>query len=309
MIVRSSYYQILNLGNYNVPNPINKLVKFTHTIFPGGEPNIKIESDINEEVTILAKITGSKKQTIIDLACCVDACRRVGVKKINVVLPYFPGARQDRIISCGEALTVKVYADIINSLKLDSILIIDPHSDVTPALLNNCQYTSGFPYIDKVLQDIGGKNFNLVIPDFGATKKLRKLFSKLKGYDWLHIVQGEKTRDINNKLSGFDIIGIHDSSYPYVIFDDICDGGGTFIGLANELPKDSDKYLAITHGIFSKGIMELTKSFKKVYTTNSISELEKDSLGSYYKTNNGHFLIPNVYENFLNVMNLFTITK
>jgi ribose-phosphate pyrophosphokinase len=54
-----------------------------------------------------------------------------------------------------------------------------------------------------------------------------------------------------------------------LIVDDICDGGGTFIGIAKALPKDVKKYLYVTHGIFSKGLRELTGHFEHIYTTNS----------------------------------------
>ena len=61
-----------------------------------------------------------------------------------------------------------------------------------------------------------------------------------------------------------------------LIIDDICDGGGTFIGLAKELKQKNagDLYLAVSHGIFSKGLEALNTYFTKLYTTDSFKTLE-----------------------------------
>ena len=61
----------------------------------------------------------------------------------------------------------------------------------------------------------------------------------------------------------------------YVIIDDICDGGRTFVELAKvikENQSDAKIYLIVTHGIFSAGFNDLNKFFEKIFTTNSISD-------------------------------------
>ena len=65
-----------------------------------------------------------------------------------------------------------------------------------------------------------------------------------------------------------------------LIVDDICDGGRTFIGLAEELKKKNagDLYLFVTHGIFSQGFSELKKHFKKIFSTNSFNDFNQDDV-------------------------------
>jgi len=65
-----------------------------------------------------------------------------------------------------------------------------------------------------------------------------------------------------------------------LIVDDICDGGGTFLGLAKELKsKNAGKlYLAISHGIFSKGFESLAKDFQKIFTTDSFKTIENKAV-------------------------------
>lgn len=58
----------------------------------------------------------------------------------------------------------------------------------------------------------------------------------------------------------------------------LCDGGGTFIGVAEELKKHNcgKLFLFVTHGIFSRGFEELNKYFEKIYCTNSFNDLESN---------------------------------
>lgn len=98
-----------------------------------------------------------------------------------------------------------------------------------------------------------------------------------KYFDVLH---AEKERDPKTgKLSGFLVPERKEfKSNSVLIVDDICDGGGTFLGLAPEL-YDLDLYLYVTHGIFSKGLTDLSKSFKHIYTTDSFNHgLNHESL-------------------------------
>jgi ribose-phosphate pyrophosphokinase len=216
----------------------------------------------------------------------VDALRRMGVKEIELECLYFPGARQDRVCSPGEALSVKVYADMINAMEFSCVSILDPHSEVTPALINNCYEISNL-YL--VRYAIGKANdFVLVSPDAGANKKIKSLASSLSFYHDLDVVNCDKTRDVaTGNLTGFEVYADDLNGKDCYVVDDICDGGGTFIGLAEELKAKGagDLYLIVSHGIFSKGFKELRKHFKKIYTSNSwvdsysmeIPEIEKGS--------------------------------
>ena len=100
----------------------------------------------------------------------------------------------------GEPLTVKVYADIINSLKLDSVTVLDPHSEVTPALINNCHVISNHSFIKEVVNIID-KEVVLISPDGGA---LKKIFSLSKSLGGLSVIECSKTRNTENgSLTGF----------------------------------------------------------------------------------------------------------
>jgi ribose-phosphate pyrophosphokinase len=264
---------MLNLNPSFTPLGENNLIEHKSFLFAGGEPHIKISNhfDVAKTVTITHRINSFNDLGLICIA--VDALKRMGVKEINLFIPYFPAARQDRVMVPGEPLSVKVYADIINAMTLASVTIFDPHSEVTPALLNNCFTISNHEFIKQVIAKIGNE-VKLISPDGGALKKIYKVSECLGGAE---VVECSKSRDVKTgKLSGFKVYSEDLDGADCLIVDDICDGGGTFIGLAEALKaKNAGKlYLAISHGIFSKGFEVFDQYFEQIFTTDSIKEVD-----------------------------------
>jgi len=267
---------ILNLDNGFKPLQ-GREIYFESFNFSGGEPHIKIWPgfDLTEPITITHRLNSFEDIGLLCLA--VDALRRMSVDISALYIPYFPGARQDRVMTKGEPLSVKVYADIINGLNLKKVVIYDPHSDVAPALLNCCDIIPNHKFIKQIISQVG-KELKLVSPDGGALKKIYKVSEFLEGAD---VVECSKNRDVKTGLiTGFKVYADDLQGHDCLIVDDICDGGGTFIGLAKELKKRNagDLYLAVSHGIFSNGFADLEANFKTIYTTNSIKEFNHKSL-------------------------------
>lgn len=193
-------------------------------------------------------------------------------------IPYFPGARQDRRNSGGDGLfAAKYYADIVNAIGFDAVVVADPHSDVVPALLNNCKvWTAGAVfqgyYEATARDDMINIYDGIIAPDAGASKRA---YSVAQAIGVNKVYQAWKRRDAaTGKLTGFGIEPIPEGRYLMV--DDICDGGGTFVGLDNLLPNGVNCDLYVTHGIFSNGLRELSKHFKRIITTNSRRLYETD---------------------------------
>jgi len=266
---------ILNLSR-NFHPLLGKEIEYESFLFSGGEPHIKIKDFDNlVDVQITQRINAFNDLGLLCIA--VDALRRLGVEKISLFLPYFPGARQDRVMVPGESLTVKVYADMINNLNLSQVTIFDPHSEVTPALLNNCKVISNHGFVENIIKKLP-KDLLLISPDSGAAKKIHQLAHYL---NHSNLLECGKTRDVSTgKLSGFKVPADDLNKAPCLIVDDICDGGGTFMGLATALKEKNagDLYLAVSHGIFSKGIEKLSEIFTKIFTTDSIKEIDEDGL-------------------------------
>jgi ribose-phosphate pyrophosphokinase len=267
---------ILNLDQNFRPFTGQKEIDFKSFTFSGGEPHIKInpDFDVNQTITITHRLNSFNDLGLLCLT--VDALRRMDVKVIDLFIPYFPAARQDRVMIKGEPLSVKVYADIINAMQLNKVFVFDAHSEVTPALVNNCEVIPNHTFIETVIKTIGN-DVKLISPDGGALKKIYKVSEFLGGVD---VVECSKSRDVKTgRLSGFKVYEEDLKGMDCLIVDDICDGGGTFVGLAEELKKKNagKLYLAVSHGIFNKGF-EVLDCFDKIFTTNSFKDFEGESV-------------------------------
>jgi ribose-phosphate pyrophosphokinase len=288
------------------------IIKFDAFTFNGGEPHIKLNALFNTEkeerhfvqakyttasvpvpplhnnVTVTTRIRSFGDMGMLLVA--IEALRGLRYNHINLFLPYFPGARQDRRMVPGEPFTVKIYADLINRLGLDKVTIFDPHSDVTPALLNNCEVIDNYRLAEHAIKENINCPFNLVSIDAGAAKKIGKLGKylferKIEAFD---IIQCNKKRNTRTgDIEAFEVFSDDLGGKPTFIVDDIADGGASFIHAAEELKNKNAGalYLIVSHGIFSKGFKELRKHYKAIYTTDSwvndypmdIPQIEKGS--------------------------------
>jgi ribose-phosphate pyrophosphokinase len=261
--------------------------------FYGGEPHVKNVPEIQYLPCIIdARVTCS--EDFMRLLVLTDAVRRQNPREIHLFIPYFPGARQDRA-QRGEALTAKVYADIINAQKYDSVTVVDPHSDVVPALVERCHVipmaAAGFDFFSPDEEAIAG----LICPDAGAEKRTHAL-AKAIGCD--RIVFGRKHRDVSTgELNGFSIDPLQpNDGGRWVIADDICDGGRTFIGIAEALAETGtypDRLdLWVTHGIFSHGTEKIKNTFYRIGTTDSFGGDGSD--GNLYRYSLESLVLPEI---------------
>lgn len=248
-------------------------IEFEMLKFNGGEMHIKLNNNIDysniNNVVISHRIKNG--DDIMQIAIAKDALERKGVKNFDLVMPYVPYARQDRQCAEGESFTLRVFSDIINAMNFNKVWIFDAHSDVAPALIRNSYNIPNHEYVRDAIKQID-RHLLLISPDSGANKKSNKLIETIGFFDGL--INCDKIRNVKTgKLSGFRVFSDDLKGAHCLIVDDICDGGRTFIGIAEELKKKNagDIYLFITHGIFSSGLSELSKYFKKIYCTNSFN--------------------------------------
>lgn len=236
--------------------------------FPVGEMQVSVDTMASTMVTVHFLFT--KNEDIIELLLFCDAAKREGYTLNRLFIPYVPFSRQDRCNNPGEAFSLKVFCDLINALEFQTVLIQDPHSDVTPALLNNCKVSPQFELLAPLIRQFVLTPFYLVAPDAGALKKTHKLAQTLKTNDphgLLGVIESSKERNTaTGEITGTVVhasglistvtVGDQDIPITYVIADDICDGGRTFIELAKELRGMGalKVHLYVTHGFFTKGL-------------------------------------------------------
>jgi ribose-phosphate pyrophosphokinase len=242
-------------------------------LFPGGEVGVKVEHVASGCTCLLIDARIRNSNDLVELLLVNDAIRRQGYcGPIDLFLPYVPYARQDRVCNPGEPLSLKVFCDLINSAKFDNVIIVDPHSDVCSALLDRVsvieqlKIVREFPDLCKRIEE----GMFVISPDAGANKKAFKIAKHLNAKNF---VRCDKVRDLQTGDIKETIVYHEDFNQSDVcIFDDICDGGRTFIEIAAQLKKKNcgKVVLFVTHGIFSKGLCALyDNGIDEIYTTDS----------------------------------------
>lgn len=193
---------------------------------------------------------------------------RVNTLTIN----YLPYARQDRQFGA-EPFSLQVVAQLINNIEANRVVLLNPHSDVAPALINNCEVIT---MVEKLFEanynhswplDILSESTLVLAPDQGAYKKLQHLSNQI------NVGFAVKYRDKEGQPRIEDIYGVNFHEHKNILLvDDICDGGRTFIELAQHLEerrpvmnKDTKFHLFTTYGIYSNGLDDLLAYYENIY--------------------------------------------
>lgn len=249
-------------------------------IFPAGEAFIKVEPKRGLEATEIAIIqpsADSLHDDLFKLAMWNDYLFNDGFSNRVLVIPYFPGARADRVSpGVEEPFGLGVYVEFISRLHLDQIIIFDPHSDVTQDLLDGDGNKVTVVYSDELFEQphvyahMAENYTGIIAPDKGAVERATAVANVLD----VPVFTAVKERDPDTgKLTGFSIDLPDDTDGFYLIVDDICDRGGTFLGLLEASGLGYGRIdLFVSHGVFSSDALTILGSkFEMIYTTNSYS--------------------------------------
>mgnify|MGYP006399641067 FL=1 len=271
----------------NLVNLEKSDIRYKISKFPDGQQTVDIIDNNgsvlmpNTSVKIISRLNDFKDLELI--ICSNQALINLGIVDISLFTPYFMGARSDRKFQYGGVNYLKqIICPIINSQNFKSVTVVDPHSDVLEACLNNYSKINNFPLVDDALSYIIGEgeedSIVLVSPDAGAYKKI---FDVAKEFNINKIITATKVRDLQSgKILRTEIPTLDQhENLSYVIIDDICDGGRTFIELAKAIKGSrptAKVYLVVTHGA---GFVELNKLFSGIYCTNSYRDVADDEYG------------------------------
>lgn len=281
--MKTSYSLNLSEGLEFFPKSNLNFEKFK---FPGGEVHIKFS--INENIvspedtnTVLISSRLNNSDDLMTLALAVDALRRfLGYSiVIHLYLPYLPYARQDRVMVPGEPLSIKVIGNILNSLNVEQILSFDVHSSVAEVCINNFYVISNVEFLKAAFtkMEVDIASSFIICPDGGAKKKIFPVLQEISFVGQLAVC--DKARELSSgKILHTDCDVVDFEGKNVFIIDDICDGGMTFIKIAELLKTRNvgEITLIVSHGIFSKGLDVLYDAgIDRVVTTTSRSNFEE----------------------------------
>ncbi len=247
--------------------------------FSDGEIYVEGKDNIfNKEVLFIQTFPRYKvNEALVEAFIILDALRRGNPKKIYLVLPYFPYARQDRKINELDPISASLVAKLFETSGADVVITLDLHA---PQIAGNfkipCFEVSALNTFANYFKNKVKDDFVVVAPDAGAAKRARK-FSKLLGD--LPVVIIDKYRPKPNVSEVAAIFGdIEDKNC--ILIDDMIDTAGTITNAAKFLKEKGAKdiYICATHGVFSGKAKERIEGVlkenvvKEVVVTNSLPQ-------------------------------------
>ena len=252
--------------------------------FPDGQQGLTLVEgwlDPDHEYEIISRLNSFSDLELI--LCATAALKSAGAKDILLTVPYFLGARSDRKFGGGGYHYLKeVICPIINAQGYSSVAVLDPHSDVLEACLDRLAPNSNLSFVRNALKDLdyhaSPSSFVFVAPDAGAYKKVDRIVREFQHPG--SMITAHKHRDLKTgQITKTEVTIPKRAGDKFLIIDDICDGGRTFIGIADAIKEkrpDAEVYLLVTHGIFSAGYSQLMNRFARIYTTNSYQDFSSE---------------------------------
>lgn len=270
--------------------------------FSDGEIRINIEESIRgDEIFIIQSTSAPVNDNLMELLIMIDALRRASASTINVVMPYYGYARQDRKARSREPITAKLVADMLEKAGADRVIVLDLHAAQIQGFFDiPVDHLMGAPLLaDYFLKNGLEKDAVVVSPDHGGVTRARKLAEFLKA----PIAIIDKRRPKANVAEIMNIIGSVDGK-RCIIIDDMIDTAGT-ITLASQALMDAgakEVYACATHPVLSGPAIErLDKSpIKKIIVTDSIQLPEEKQIDKLTQVSVGPLIgdaIKRIHEN------------
>ena len=254
-----------------------ELGKISISRFSDGEVKVNVEESIRgAHVYIVQSTSDPVNDNLMELLMMIDALRRASAKTINVVMPYYGYARQERKAQSREPITAKLVANMITIAGADRVLTLDLHAPQIQGFFDiPVDHLIGVPLLADYFLEKGlfGEDVVVVSPDHGGVVRARKLADFLKS----PIAIIDKRRPRPNVSEVMNIIG-DVAGKKCIIIDDMIDTAGTItLAAAALLDKGADSvYACCTHAVLSGPAVERLdeSSIKEVIVTDSIQQPE-----------------------------------
>ncbi|MER2109064.1 MAG: ribose-phosphate diphosphokinase [Solibacillus sp.] len=246
--------------------------------FSDGEVQISIEESIRGmDVFIVQSTSAPVNEHLMELLIMIDAVKRASARTVNVVMPYYGYARQDRKAKAREPITAKLVANLLETAGATRVIVLDLHAPQIQGFFDILiDHLQAVPLLAEYF---GSKGFNsddlvIVSPDHGGVTRARKLAERLKA----PIAIIDKRRPKPNVAEVMNIVGNVDGKVC-ILIDDIIDTAGTITIGANALLESGAKevYACCSHPVLSGPAIERIEAsaIKELIVTNTIQLSEE----------------------------------
>lgn len=261
-----------------------KLGDITIKKFADHEFSIKINETVRgRDIFLIQPTSNPANDNLMEALIIIDALKRASAHKINLVMPYYGYARQERKSKGREPISAKLVTDLIEVAGADRVVSVDLHAAAIQGFFNiPLDHLTARPiiatYFEEVIKNSGHKDWVVVSPDLGGVTRARALADVLK----LPIAIIEKVRPRPNESEILNVIGDF-ANKSCIIIDDIIDTAGTITNAAETLVENGAKevYISATHGVLSNPAIERiekSKAVKECVITDTIYQPEENRI-------------------------------
>ena len=271
-------------SNYALAEDIAKhigtpLGKCTVSTFSDGEVQINIDESIRGcDVYVIQSTCAPVNQHIMELLIMIDALKRASARSINIVMPYYGYARQDRKARSREPITAKLMADLLETAGADRVITLDLHAPQIQAFFDiPIDHLQGVGLLSDYFASKELDDLIVVSPDHGGVTRARRMADRLKAP--IGII--DKRRPRPNVAEVMNIVGNIEGKTA-ILIDDIIDTAGTITLAANALIENGAKavYACCTHPVLSGPAIERidNSEIQELVITNSIPLPEEKNI-------------------------------
>ncbi|MDR1943220.1 MAG: ribose-phosphate pyrophosphokinase [Synergistaceae bacterium] len=246
--------------------------------FSDGEVGLSLQESVRGiDAFVIQSTCQPVNENLMELLIIIDALKRASAWRINVVLPYFGYARQDRKARPREPITAKLVANLLQHTGADRVITADLHAGQIQGFFDiPVDHLTGIPllalHFKRILKDdLKEKRVVTVSPDIGGVVRARS-FAELINSE-IAIVDKRRSYDVANKSEVMDIIG-KVRGKKAILVDDIVDTAGSVVNAGNALVEHgADKvYACAVHGVLSgEAVQRIERScFEEMVLTDTI---------------------------------------
>lgn len=282
-------YMLFSLGSNDplaerIAKHLNQpLGNITLRTFADGEQYIQFGENIRGRDVFLIQSTNPPAENLMRLFLALDAARGASANRVNVVIPYYGYARQDRKSKPREPIAARTIAALLESLGVHQILTMDLHNDAIGGFFRetNVDYLYARPVMVAYMKDffkdeIKKDELVVVSPDAGGVVRAQSYAKRLMKDAEMAIIH--KERDLPNQVARMKIVGdVADKTA--LIVDDMFDTCGTLTRAVDLLVESGARevYATAPHGIFSNDAIKKIEAspIKKLFIADTIAN-EKD---------------------------------
>jgi ribose-phosphate pyrophosphokinase len=216
--------------------------------FSDGEVQINIEESIRGcDVFVIQSTSSPVNENYMELLIMIDALKRASARTINIVMPYYGYARQDRKARAREPITAKLIANLLETAGATRMITLDLHAPQIQGFFDiPIDHLMGVPILADYFERKKLEDIVVVSPDHGGVTRTRKMAEQLKA----PIAIIDKRRPKPNVAEVMNIIG-NVEGRTAIIIDDIIDTAGTVAMAADALIENGAKevYACCTHPV------------------------------------------------------------